>query len=227
MASIITSVDLGEGVQAVEVDTDPTVELPAGIQTGTLIFYAGIWYRKVAAGVVSELGPHAAAHALGAVDPIPTLPTADQKAAMDATSPAPGAGNPFVTVNDPTVGVFGRDRQSVESLGTSTTTSSSYQTKVSLTTPVLTGTYRVAWFALVYSDGDLGRVRLQNVTDGLDVGYWQRHKSSDADVIQAVGGFANVVFAGAAKTFSIQWRDESGGNTQGIREARIEFWRVA
>jgi hypothetical protein len=52
-------------------------------------------------------------------------------------------------------------------------------------------------------------------------------KATDVGERQVVNGFANINFAGLAKTFEIQWRDQSGGNTQTIREARIEIFRTS
>ncbi len=121
---------------------------------------------------------------------------------------------------------LGKDYQSASSSGQSTTTSSTFQTKVSLTTPALTGTYRVSWCALVDNGGALGEARLRNTTDGNNVNGVVIYKASDSNELRFVGGFGEVSFSGAAKTFTIEFRDQSGGNTQGIQEAKIEFWRV-
>lgn len=123
--------------------------------------------------------------------------------------------------------VFGNDSQSAVSAPRSTTTSAVFQNKVTLTTPALTGTYRLAWHAVVDNFGNLGEFRLQNTTDGATLGATVVWKTNDNDNRLPVGGFAEVVFAGAAKSFAVQFRARSAGDTQGIQDARIELWRVA
>lgn len=123
--------------------------------------------------------------------------------------------------------LFGSDYQTAISTGRSTTTSSTPQTKTTLTTPALTGTYRVSWIAVVDDAGALGEVRLQNTTDAALVGAIQIHKAADTAARLHAGGFAEIVFAGVAKTFEIQFNDQAGSNTQGIQDARIEIWKVS
>lgn len=127
------------------------------------------------------------------------------------------------------VDVFGNDYESASSSGESSTSSSSFQDKLSHTTASLTGTYRVGWHSVVRAGtaDTTGEVRLYNSTDTAVVGALQAYfPSSTTERIQ-VGGFAEVVFSGSAKTFKVQWRDQAGGNTQYIEDARIELWRVS
>lgn len=121
---------------------------------------------------------------------------------------------------------FGKDYQTAVSLARQTTTSNVYQDKVTLTTPALTGTYRVGWMATIDHGDDQGKSRLYNVTDAAVIQEEIRKIKTVSDR-SSVGGFAEVVFAGVAKTFKIQFADVVGGNTQGIANARIEIWRVA
>lgn len=135
-----------------------------------------------------------------------------------------------VIIHDPlSIGatVFGQDYQSVAATARSTTTSSTFQTKATLVAPALTGTYRVAWMAVIDNGGTEGEFRLENITDAATVAGTIAEKSGDSVNEIFVGGFAEVVFTGSAKTFEIQFRDVAGGNLQGIAEARIEFWRVS
>lgn len=122
---------------------------------------------------------------------------------------------------------FGLNFQSALSTGRNTTTLATFQTKTSLVTPAgLVGTFRVMATASIDSALAM-QVRLQNVTDGVQLGLTNKVTpiiSSDRLPWVAAG---NVVFAGLAKTFEIQWRDNPpGGQTAGISEARIEFWRI-
>ena len=128
--------------------------------------------------------------------------------------------------------VFGQDYQSAESAGLSTTGSTAFQTKVSLSTPALTGTYRVGWRALASSTPRrvLIEYRLRNTTDALTLGGTIFEKTDENDQQIPIGGFANVVFTGAAKTFAIEFHSDGGNgglDEAEIQEALIEFWRVA
>ena len=125
-------------------------------------------------------------------------------------------------------GVFGNDYQAVGSWPRSTTTSSSFQTKVTLATPVLTGTYRVFWQAVVDQSNtqDSVEARLMNTTTGGQVGTVQRMEPKDTDNKIFVGGRVGVSFAAQAMTFEIQWRQQDGG-TAGIQDAVIEIWRTS
>lgn len=129
------------------------------------------------------------------------------------------------------LGVFGSDYQTAISTAQSTTTSTTFQMKVTLTTPSLTGTYRLGWAAKVgqTNTGDKVEARLRNTTDAATVGVPDngiRIEPKDTNNRYPVGGFAEVVFAGAAKTFEIQYRQQDG-NTARIEDARIEIWRVS
>ena len=125
-------------------------------------------------------------------------------------------------------GVFGQDYQTEVSLARSTTTNSTFQTKLTLTTPSLTGTYRLGWCSIIdqSNTGDSVEARLQNTTDASTVGAIQRIEPKDTDNRVFAGGFGEVVFTGSAKTFQIQWREQDG-STAGIQDARIEIWRVS
>ncbi len=125
-------------------------------------------------------------------------------------------------------GTFGQDYQTAISVARETTTSTVFQDKVTLTTPTLTGTYRVGWHAVVDQNNaqDKCWVQLYNTTDAAVVGALQVQEPKDPANRIAVGGFAEVVFSGAAKSFIIQYRQQ-GGNTAGIQDARIEIWRVS
>ena len=124
--------------------------------------------------------------------------------------------------------VFGADYQTAVDLPRETTTSAVFQTKVALTTPPLTGTYRVGWHAVVdqANASDAVQAQLANITDGGLVGVLHEHEPKDSRNRIGVGGFAEIVFTGAAKTFEIQYRQQRG-NAAGIADARIEIWRVA
>ena len=125
--------------------------------------------------------------------------------------------------------VFGKDYQTAVADARTTTTSATFQNKTTLTTGALTGTYRVAWTAVL----DIGTTKvnaeaqLYNTTDSAILGAVQVLYGADASDRKNCGGFAEVTFAGAAKTFYIQYRSVNGVATVGIQAAKIELWRVA
>lgn len=124
--------------------------------------------------------------------------------------------------------VFGSDFQHAEDETRTTTTSSTYQDKVSLTTGALTGTYRVGWSA-VHDCAANNRIvysRLYNSTDA--VAYEEiLNQLSTTSERRHIGGFNFVTFTGSAKTFVIQFRSSQSGTTSGIAYAHIELWRVS
>jgi hypothetical protein len=124
--------------------------------------------------------------------------------------------------------VFGSDYQRQESLSESTTTSSTFQTKVTLTTGALTGTYRIGYGAKMKNNDDAGEARLYNSTDASQFGgvHGVRTKVL-ADEYQTISGVYEITLTGSSKTIVLQYRDKVGGNTQYIMDAWIEFWRVS
>lgn len=114
-----------------------------------------------------------------------------------------------------------------ESLGRSTTTSTTFQTKLQLVSGTLNGTYVVEWSAVVDqgSRANSVEVQLYNVTDAEVVGVVQRHEPKDVNNRIHVGGFEEIVFTGPSKTLEIQYR-VVGTNTAGIQDATIMIWQA-
>ena len=128
--------------------------------------------------------------------------------------------------------VFGNDYQTRFSLGRSTRASGSFGAvaKVELITPALTGNYRLGWTSLIDTDGAQGKFRIFNVTDAVEIGGVMIFKPGDSAQREDWSGVSpdDIVFAGAAKTFRMQFADnEGGGHTVGIQQARLEFFRVS
>lgn len=121
---------------------------------------------------------------------------------------------------------FGSSYQSAISDARSTTSLSTFQTKTTLTTPILTGTYRVGWSAIVDQSATNQYVesQLYNVTDAAIISGPDYYQPNNVIERRLVSGAREVSFAGAAKTFQIQYR--ATGSTAGIAQARIELWRV-
>lgn len=128
-----------------------------------------------------------------------------------------------------TVNVYGNNYQTAISLARSTyNTNTNFQNKVTLTTAALTGTYRVGWTAVIDGSQTNQNVEAQlyNNTDAAILGVVQVFRPTNAAERVQVGGFAEVVFTGAAKDFIIQYRTANTASTVGIADARIEFYRV-
>jgi len=123
---------------------------------------------------------------------------------------------------------YGRDYALSQSLGQSTTTATSFQTKVSLATGALTGTYLMTWYCLMSrpSGGSPISARFFNVTSSTVVGgVWSKDQLQITDKLQ-FSGEAVITLSGTSNSFTIQY-EGGGGNTAAIEEARIEMWRVS
>lgn len=139
-----------------------------------------------------------------------------------------GSGQVDVDISGGSASVFGADYQYEESLAETSTTATSFQNKVSLTTPSLTGTYRVGWRASLEADNGDGEIRLLNETDSEAIDLGQATSGGGPVSVEFFhfSGFQNITFTGTAKTFRIQYRQVSAGSVN-IRDAKIEFWRVS
>jgi hypothetical protein len=100
-----------------------------------------------------------------------------------------------------------------------------------LVTPVLTGTYRIAWEVLnnTNSPNVDGGVRLFNLTDGVAVGMEQVFEpTSSSGEMEDMGASELIAFAGVSRTFQIEVRKVAGpppGSTT-VSQAVIELWRT-
>jgi hypothetical protein len=76
------------------------------------------------------------------------------------------------------------------------------------------------------TSGNLIYARLYNNTDA--TAYTENIKRCYATTERNnFSGIEYVTFSGAAKTFYLQWRAGTTGNTAGCAWARIELWRVS
>lgn len=124
--------------------------------------------------------------------------------------------------------VFGSDYQRAESLARSTTTSTTFQDKLTVVTPTLTGTYRIAWMAVVdqINIQDSVEARLYEGTAGAVIGATQRLEPKDPDNREYVGGIALEVYSSESREYVIQYRQQDG-STAGIQNAVFEMWRTS
>lgn len=135
------------------------------------------------------------------------------------------------------VPVFGSEYLYIEDETVSITTSTTFQEKLSLSTPATlpAGTYRIGWsyrFNHNNNGNDFeGRVQLDNTTDIDFVKVEPKDSAgnfggSGSSQRYVVSGFKNVVLTAGVHTIDIDYRTDSGGINSAIWEARIEFWRV-
>jgi len=124
--------------------------------------------------------------------------------------------------------IFGTDYSYVEDIPLSTTTSAVFQNKLQSLTGALTGTYRVAWWAVVRqtNTGDAVQARLFEGFTASQIGAIQEIEPKDVNDRKFVGGFHHVVLSAQPTNYIIQWREQRG-STAGIEDAHIEIWRVA
>ena len=114
-----------------------------------------------------------------------------------------------------------------ESNGSSTTTSLTWQTKVSLTIPAATGTVRVS-YTLEYNSGSNNKsvaVRCYNSTDAVVLGSNQQQTNNSANYYSFTG-FAMITMTGASKTIDLQYTVITSGNSCTVQNARLESWRL-
>jgi len=121
-------------------------------------------------------------------------------------------------------GTFGSEYQEAVSEGESSTTSSSYQQKLRMTTISLpAGDYMIQYNWEFNGDNDHGFSRAQ-LDDSTDLAE-DRYDSSQVGYI-IISGFALESLSGV-HTIDIDFRANSGGDTMLIRRARIALWRVS
>jgi len=122
---------------------------------------------------------------------------------------------------------LGVETQFSQDLTISTITSSSYQDKLTHGTGTATGTFIVIFFAMLTNDGDLGSVRLRNITDNDTLTGEIVFKPTDAAEQKDCFGMAPIFLAGVNKDLVIQWKDNSGGNNQTLSDAKIFLLKTA
>lgn len=115
-----------------------------------------------------------------------------------------------------------------ESLSSSNTTSTTFQTKVTLTTPTLpAGKYRIGW-TYAYSHGQADRrsehrIYVDSTTSLYVV---EPDEARGTGYFYPGGGFADITFGSAAThTIVLQYRCVNV-SSMNIKEARLEIWRI-
>lgn len=143
-------------------------------------------------------------------------------------SPSFSTDNQIITKKyvDDRVQVFGTQFNQVSSESVVSTTSTIYQTKLSITTPIISGLYRIG-YSIEFNSSSNNRaveVRWYNSTDNIEVdnNYAQTNSGSNWFTFS---GFSYINIINTSKTFNLQYRGVSGECM--VRGARIELWRVS
>jgi len=123
---------------------------------------------------------------------------------------------------------FGMSVQQVSSDEESSTTNTSPQQKLRLTTPVVSaGTYRVAWYYEWKQSSPANecccRVQVDDTTTVQEV----NTSPNDSACYYPSGGFGYVVLTEAAHTIDLDFWSSSAQHTAYIRRARLEIWRIS
>lgn len=123
--------------------------------------------------------------------------------------------------------VYGSQYQIAESLTESTTGSTAFQTKVTLTTTSLPlGNYRVEYtFGTSNSGGKEMQVEFRRSTTRLRLMHFQNGYAASAGQYTAQGGFNNFTAISGVQTFDIRYAAPSGGTTR-IGDAKIVIYRT-
>ena len=120
-----------------------------------------------------------------------------------------------------------RDYQYAQDDAESSVIGTVFTDKVSITTPTLTGTYRLQWKLEFQAQARLGIVRLHDVTN--DATWEESRQLLDASTWVPWSGFVDVAFAAQARTIALQYALESvtGQAAVRVRRARLAIARVA
>lgn len=135
----------------------------------------------------------------------------------------------WTLLSAPTAPVYGTEYHYAESLGLSTTTSTTFQNKLTLNTSLPAGTYRVGWgYAWSYSSTNNDFVSRVEADGTTYAEHQEEPQDNGADQVSPVSGFFNVTFGSAgSRSFTIDYRSQTGWNTARISHARLEVWRVS
>ena len=115
-----------------------------------------------------------------------------------------------------------------ESEAQSTTTSSTYQEKLSLALPTLTaGTYRVQWYCEIRNSSGSQDCQVKIEYDNTTVLAEINQEQKDASNYTPISGFRVIAMTGASHQVDMDYSNELSGNTMYIRRARLEVVRIS
>ena len=122
--------------------------------------------------------------------------------------------------------VFGSEYLDVESETESSTSSTQYVQKVTMTTNDLpNGKYRIGWYVEANATSTKGSVETQVDRGGVVLGNG-RHEPKDSNNWIECSGFRTETISGI-QTIQLQFKRSGGNATAKVRRARLEIWRIS
>jgi hypothetical protein len=128
------------------------------------------------------------------------------------------------------VPVFGTQLTTADDESTSTTTSTTFQTKLTLTTNNLpAGVYIIFWNYYWAYSSTANSFEARVLRDGSAVEALHREEPQDTSLTQARGhtGLDVMSLAAGVHTFDLQYRNTAGGNTAQIEHVHMVFYRLS
>jgi hypothetical protein len=188
------------------------------------------------------LPAHATSHESGGSDSIKLddLAAPDDNTDLDASTskhgllPKLGGGTDNFLRADGTwaapPAIFGTQAQDAASDGESSTSSTSWVPKVTMTTPSLpAGRYRIGWnYEWRYdsiANNAIVRVQLDDSATLMEMQQEPKDAGSDQSINKA--GFGYVTLGAGVHTIDLDYRSSNGTYSTYIKRARLEIWRVS
>jgi hypothetical protein len=124
-------------------------------------------------------------------------------------------------------GVFGDNYQKAEVVGPFTTTGVTYIDVTSITTPTLTGTFRLTLSWAFANTSKLQYLRLYDDNLSATIGQESVVKINTNNSIWSFSKTHIVTLSAESKLYKVQIKTEDAGNPADIRDVLLEWWRVS
>jgi hypothetical protein len=125
-------------------------------------------------------------------------------------------------------GIFGSYYAYAKSDGSSSTNSTSFVTKVSLTTDaVVSGTYKINWYSEMQRNSQANDMRYRIYLDGTTELCNINFELSDQSGWLPLSGYDVVTLTSGSHTIAVQFCGETTGNTSYIRRSRVDISRIS
>ena len=123
--------------------------------------------------------------------------------------------------------LWGRDSFYFESLGATSTTSTTFQNKISVSTPALTaGDYYIEFSSLIYSGTTTVAIPTQVLYNGTVI-LAQTSSNNLGTATPIYNGFARITLPAGITTLAFQFRTATAGITVTVNNARLRLFRIA
>lgn len=127
---------------------------------------------------------------------------------------------------DDRIPVFGTQFQQNSADSVTTTTSSTYQQKVRITTPVIpAGTYRIGWSIELSIDDENSDIQTRVEIDDTTTVAEQDGRVARRNLYYVRSSIAHVALTNASHTIDLDYNNQQG-KTLSVRRGKLEIWRV-